>query len=214
MVRLGERTMAMDAVPIQSLRTLNDDALMARVAETDDIEAFETLYARYESYARRILIAYFGYVDDIEDLVQECFIRIFTHRKRYKMKDSFRSWFYRIVMNLAHDLWRKRHRMERLQKKLQKFAGKLGVSSLSPAESIETRSDSVSIIQALISTLPPRQRQVLILRYVEEMSLKEIAAVLELNEGSIKSTLHHATKRLQKEYKKWKEKNESDRVTS
>ncbi len=175
----------------------NDEALMCKVRDDNDIEAFEILVQRYQGAARRVFISYFGRHADVEDLVQELFLRIFKHRRRYRSQDRFRAWFYRIAMNLAHDQWRQQRR--RKKRLLRFFIHQKHELEYTPSAAESAPLMTRGLVQQLeqhIRDLPPRQRQVLILRYVEEMSLNEIAELLGLQVGSVKSTLHHAQRKL------------------
>ena len=188
----------LDARPF-GLEDLDDDALMLRVRRMDDTEAFEVLVRRYAPYARRIFLGYFRCGADVEDLVQNLFLRVFQARRRYRPHERFRSWFYRVAINVAHDEYRKQRRARRRRWRLRRSSGGFGPPPVAGGEQ-ETkavRSSTLQQVERWIETLPERQRQVLILRYVEELSLAEIAEILGLKVGSVKSTLHHAHRKLQ-----------------
>lgn len=189
--------MELPMVDARSRSNWDDETLMCRVRDDGDLDAFETLVHRYQVPARRIFISYFGRSEDIEDLVQELFLKIFQNRNRYRSHDKFRAWFYRIALNLAHDEWRKRTRrkrryfqfflhMKREYENPDRYAQDSGI----------IMGDTVDLLEKFIHSLPPRQKQILILRYVEDMSLNEIAEMLGLKLGSVKSTLHHAQNKL------------------
>ena len=194
-----DRLTVMD-VPMASASRLdgwNDEALMCKVRDDNDIEAFELLVQRYQGAARRVFISYFGRHTDVEDLVQELFFRIFKHRRRYRSQDRFRAWFYRIAMNLAHDQWRQqRRRKKRLLRFFMHQKHEMEYAASAAESTSMMNRGLVHQLEQHIRDLPPRQRQVLILRYVEEMSLNEIAELLGLQVGSVKSTLHHAQRKL------------------
>lgn len=185
-------------VEFLTLALLDDDELMLRVRNMDDMEAFEILLQRYASVARRVFIGYFRCETDIEDMVQNLFLRIFRARKRYHTRDRFRSWFYRIALNLAHDEYRKRRRhINRLQHFWRSLHRDFDTGTrYSAAEEVLQHREDVALIEHCIEKLPKRQRQVLILRYIEELSLAEIGESLGLSVGSVKSSLHHAQQKL------------------
>lgn len=183
-----------------AISALDDESLMARVRDLDDVEAFEELVRRYEVRARRLFLAYFGNSEDVEDGVQICFLRIFEARRRYRRQDRFAAWFYRLAINVAHDQWRKRRRWRRLLVRLRDATAPTmaGTGPAMSAQEAEThRQAAWRQIQAAVQRLPRRQRQVVILRYVEDMSLVEIAEALRMPLGSVKAYLHYALQQIQ-----------------
>ncbi|MCS7311653.1 MAG: RNA polymerase sigma factor [Acidobacteria bacterium] len=186
---------------LPAVSTLDDEALMVRVRDLDDVEAFEELVRRYEARARRLFLAYFGSSEDVEDGVQLCLLRLFEARRHYRRQDHFPAWFYRLAMNVAHDQWRKRRRWYRL---LTRFRD-LTVGSptdADPTTSVQEIEAHRQVlwrqIQTAVQRLPRRQRQVVILRYVEDMSLAEIAETLRMPLGSVKAHLHYALRKIQR----------------
>ncbi len=183
-----------------AVSALDDEALMARVRDLDDVEAFEELVRRYEVRARRLFLAYFGNTEDVEDGVQVCFLRMFEARQRYRRQDRFPAWFYRLAINVAHDQWRKRRRWRRLLARFRDATVRRAAdtdSGTSVQEAETHRQDAWRQIQTAIQRLPRRQRQVVILRYVEDMSLAEIAETLRIPLGSVKAYLHYALRQIQ-----------------
>ena len=150
-----------------------------------DLAAFDQLYARYE---RRL----FGYIARIiedralaEDLFQEVLLGVLEDRTYDPRRGRFSPWLFTVARNrcLMEQRKRKRER-ERAEP----------VSWSLPELSLELTVDRNARVRAAIAELPEPQRQLLMLKQISELTYKEIAAMLGVAEGTIKSRVHAATK--------------------
>ena len=152
-----------------------------------------------------------GNRSEAEEISQEAFLRLFKSLLSFRGDSRVSTWLYRTVSRLAIDHLRR----ERLKRKL--FFIRSGESeqsdpvdlaadpSASPHDHLQTR-ETAEQMQQLLNSLPARQKVVFVLRHMEELSLKEIAAMLNLSEGTVKSHLHRAVSRFRKEFIAEKEK--------
>ncbi len=162
-----------------------------------DREAFEQLYQLYQNQAYRTAVFMTGNRADAEDIVQETFVQVYLHIRQLRETSGFRSWFYRILTRLA---WKKGS------------AGKREV----PDEDIAIRADKAGEgdsltgllqkeerekIRQAVENLDEKHRSIVILYYFNEFSTKEIAGITGCLEGTVKSRLHTARKRLEKSLK-------------
>lgn len=168
------------------------DPAMVNALRADDLDAFEAFYRRYEAAVYRTA---YGLVRDAmaaEDVVTETFLRAYGARGRLDPERSPVPWLQRIAINLAlNHLRRRRVGTEDI--------GAAGVVAADPAPSPELAAEGRETVAALgraIDRLPVRLRTVTVLRYVDELSLAEIADVLECPVGTVKSRLHHAMRAL------------------
>lgn len=176
---------------------ISDEELYARV-QAGDGGALETLVQRYHGP----LLAYlWRYTDDrhlAEDLVQDTFVRLMTYRGGPPRR--FRPWAYTVAVNLARDYFRTpAHRRER--------AGAFhGVSedemSLRPVAAGSAIDDLMELdaerrqVALALQALSPRHREVLMLRFYHDLSLKEIAEITGAALGTVKSRLFHALRQM------------------
>ena len=128
--------------------------------------------------------------DAADDIFQETWIRVVRARDRFDPKRRFSTWLFQISNNLCRDRWR---RLSARGRALEAFTH----------ESLATRSNMAEpevrerdVMRDRVLSLPERQREVLILRYYEDMSEAEIAETLGIPRGTVKSRLHTATKAL------------------
>ena len=163
----------------------------------------------YEEFAPRLFVVCQRYADsraDAEDILQEGFIRIFTHLDQFKHEGSFEGWMRRIVVNSA----------------LQRFAAKKRMAPIValPPEEIPVSEENGAAavlgqkeLMALVQKLPPSYRMVFNLYVFEGMKHREIAEALCISEGTSKSNLSDARTFLQKEISKTTEDRKDQRKT-
>lgn len=147
-----------------------------------------------ERYQRRLYYLALRWVRDPEeahDIVQRAFLRAHQAIGRFRGQSSLQTWLYRITMNLCKNFLRD---AERARRKMEGYAER---QSLRQAEeAANTTKEDFEALRGVIDRLPPRQRETLLLRVVEELSFMEIAEIMQCSEGTAKSNYHHAVKNL------------------
>ncbi len=187
---------------LASLFTTSDEQAMWRVATQDDGHAFAQLVARWETPIRRLGERMTGDPHRAEDIAQETFARIFAHRKDFQPANRFSTWLWRIALNLCHDDLRRRHRRGEIMLD-DEFAEPgpdlhvLVTDEPSPDDALAT-SERHSIVRSALQTLPESYRAVVILKHYEGLKFREIAEVLEIPEGTVKSRLAEALLQLER----------------
>jgi len=152
----------------------------ARVtARRDEFESF--FLANYDSVLR-LLIVMTGSHEQATDATQEAFIRAHARWSRVRNYDSPGAWVRRIAINKSRDTFRADRRRR---------SRELAHPTREQAPSTESV-DSLTIAQQMLAPLPPRQREVATLFYIDDRSVGEIAHILGLNDGTVKSHLSEA----------------------
>lgn len=169
-----------------------DDAELARLARGGDSDAFGQLVERYASAARRVARAVLRDDDEADDAVQDGVLAAWRAIERYDPARPFRPWMMRIVVNAALDL-RRRDKVRRTE--------------MIP-ETVESRTigpdratDAVILgaqLRAALAELPERQRVAVVLFDAEGYSHAEIAALLEVPEGTVRSYVFHGRRALRR----------------
>ena len=189
---------------------LADSELMARVCE-HDVSAFETLSARYRESIYRHILATIHDSSATEDIVQEAFLRIWTRAEQWHGRGSFKAWLFRIATNLALNHVRTLRR--RRQQPLEAPADPLDEDdessvpswmvdhSLPGPDVIVEEVERSQLLQQLIEELPEEKRAVFRLVYDAEMETRQVAQTLGIPEGTVKSRLHYATRRLAQKWR-------------
>lgn len=175
------------------LSDLDDAGLVERV-KAGEPSAFEALYERHHRPLFRTALAMTRRKPVAEDLLQEAFLRAFRHigRVRLKEKASLRPWLHRILINLVYD----RSARKRLNSgPLESVVDRLASRSPSPERRAE-RSETARIVEEAVAALPDNHRAVVVLFYLHDMDVTEIALTLGVPAGTVKSRLYYARSRL------------------
>ncbi len=165
------------------MNQLSEDNLVC-LAKSGDNDAFAQLVQRHTADAFRA--AYMVLPDRVEaeDIVQEAFLTCYRKLKYFRMDASFKTWLYRIVINLCYDRLRKAKRENAMMQKLS-----LNLESRGREMSdIESRID----LKEIIFTLSPEHRMVLTLYYGMDLGVKKVAEILGIPVGTVKSRLNSA----------------------
>lgn len=179
--------MAREAVKCEGFA---DDVLVDR-ARAGEHGALEVLYERHKAALYRTALAITRDTGTAEELLQEGFLRAIRHLDRIDLAAgaSLRPWLHRIVINLAYD-WSARR--GRLTSPLDAVVERLAASSSLLPERVAERHEQEAVVAEAVAALPFKQRIVVILFYLHDMDLHEIAEVLNVPEGTVKSRLYYA----------------------
>jgi len=174
----------------------SDRDLMARLAEGDR-DALGPLMERHHLRVYRIALSYLRDRDEALDAVQETFVKAYQAAARWDRASEVAPWLARIAVNHAIDRYRRGRRRLRTETPLdaEDYGERLPAPAPSPERRAMDREAGERIAQAL-RVLPDRQRAVVVLRLYEDMNLDEIARVLDMSLGTVKSSLHRALRRM------------------
>lgn len=166
---------------------------------------FDEIYDRYRADVFRFLFSLTRNKTEAEDLFQEVWLRVIRHGPSRPDREDLRPWLLTIVLNLHRDLLRKKRvrrlflaKRHGLEKPRSLRSGQRSGESADPARLSEQAALQREIDQA-VAVLPEKQRRVFLLSEVEGLPQAEIAGILEVPLGTVKSLLHRAVKRLQRE---------------
>jgi len=170
-----------------------DDAAAAALARSGDLDAYEVLVVRYTAAAHRAAVL-LGAGDDAEDVVQEAMVKAYRQISRYRGESGFRPWLLAIVANETRNLHRSRRRRDGLV--MRAAAGEeLEPTSPDPADSVLTVERRRQLIDQL-NRLDQRDREVLVCRFLLDLSEAETAVTLGLPKGTVKSRSSRALRKL------------------
>jgi len=158
-------------------------------------EEFETIVREHQRRIYRLLLALVRDSDEADNLTQECFLRAFRKRASYRGEACIATWLTRIAINLACDRGRNRRLTfwKRLLRGQDTAVQTVADNRQSPEESLLAQ-EKTGAIWTMVGRLPGKQRAVFVLRYAEEMPLDEIASTMDLDVGTVKAHLWHATR--------------------
>lgn len=167
-------------------------------ARAGDDAAFNELVRFYRQDLLRVAYRFVGNYEDARDVLQHVFVKVYQNIHRWEPRAPFWSWLYRIAVNESLG-WRKRdqRRYEVVSPIEEMPYPDAPSSSASPLEETAWREAAARVLDA-IEQLPEMQRATFILRYREQLSVKETAAALGCAEGTVKANGYHAIRRLRK----------------
>jgi len=165
------------------------DAYLAGCIANGDAEAVRPLIERYKKPLAAVLNRALGSSPDVDDVFQETWIRVVRSAHRYDPSYRFSAWLFSIAWNLVKDRWAKRVAVTDVD---------LAVlpSHERSAEENAVASDRAERVRELVARLPERMSQVILLRYFEELSEKDVAQRLGVPLGTVKSRIHHGLRKL------------------
>lgn len=176
-----------NVVPLFALDRREDDALMALV-KAGQRDAFDVLVARHQRAVLRIAAKYLGDAAAARDACQTAFLEIYRDRAQYRPSGRFHHYLRRVVLNQCH-MAARRGRLAR------KVPVEQPVSPTQPDELILAE-ERRRLVEAQLGHLSDKLREVVALRYAGEHSLEEVAQILELPLGTVKSRLFAAMRAL------------------
>lgn len=156
-----------------------------------DLEAWGEMVNRYKQAVFGIAMGILGNVADAEDATQDAFIRAYENLRRFDLSRRFSTWIFTIVSNICKNQLRRERLRERIPEASQVAGG------ADPAEEavLEERG---GLIKEALGQLGFKYRAPLVLRYYSELDYKEIAQILSLPQGTVKTRLHRGKAELRR----------------
>jgi RNA polymerase sigma-70 factor (ECF subfamily) len=166
-----------------------DDRALVEKFRAGDRRAFDELVRRYQGAIQRLALRFLRDQEDARDLAQRAFVQAFERLATFRGEASFRTWVYRITVNLALSQLRTR-RPDHVP-----LADDHG-EAVAPEQ---RDADEARRLRQAVAALPPKQRLCVELRAFEDLSFKEVAEVVGCSEDAAKVNFHHGLKRLREE---------------
>ncbi|MHB8126134.1 MAG: RNA polymerase sigma factor [Desulfitobacteriaceae bacterium] len=174
----------------------SEEVELIRRCKIHDETAFAELYQQHVQFAYGTALILVRNPNIAADVCQESFLRAFKNINRFRDGESFRAWFYRIVVNEAMRLTR---RMKRWPIPTDKISNSLSPSANNP-EFVAISKEQCIEIWELVQRLPSKLRVPLVLRYYSDLSEDEIAKTLHIALGTVKSRLNRGREGLRKDF--------------
>jgi RNA polymerase sigma-70 factor (ECF subfamily) len=167
-----------------------DAALIARF-RTGDRSAFDDLVRRYQRPLYYLALRYVRVEADAKDLAQRTLVKAYGALAGFRADSSFRTWLYRIAINLCLN-----HLRDRKREEMRPELGEALAAPPSGGDRALIDRERGALLREAIAELPPKQRMVLELRVYDELPFREVAELAGCSENSAKVNFHHAVKRL------------------
>lgn len=177
---------------------VSDEELIKRV-KSGDIDAFEEIIAKYEKRVFSLIYNMLKNDNDIEDVAQEVFVKVYKNIDKFHGNSSLYTWIYRITTNLCLDYIKKQKSVIYIDEKIQTDDGELDFQLPSEEKLQDELYEEKELKQKLeksIAKLPDKQRVMIVLRDIKGLSYEEISEILEIKLGTVKSQINRARLKL------------------
>lgn len=165
------------------------DGAVVRAVLAGEIEQYAVLVRRYEKRYARYATHMLGSVDAAEDAVQDALIRAYEQIAQCRDPDNFAGWFFLILRNRCFAERRRDRRFGSLD-------GQPDVASSDSSDERVERAERMEALEQALATLTPEQREVFVLKHVEELSYEQIAGQVGTSIAALKMRMHRAYDRL------------------
>ena len=177
---------------------INEKEIIGRVLG-GDTEAFSELVTRYEKTVYNLALRMVGDRSDAADMAQEAFVKAWTNLPSYRGESKFSAWLYRITTNMCLDFLRHKSRRPQVSLSTSDDDEERQLDIPDPKsmpEELLMKKLGMEAVHRGLERLPPKHRQILVMRELGGLSYSEIAAQLSLEEGTVKSRIFRARKNL------------------
>jgi RNA polymerase sigma-70 factor, ECF subfamily len=163
-------------------------------AARGDIEAFEAIYKAASGFVYNTALRIINNGADAQEVTQDVFIRIYDNLKYFGFRSNFKTWAYRITVNVAINAYKRKMRETGRKADFDTAVETQG----HPPEVIEItgKADAEKILFSLLNRLTPEQRAVMVLREIEGLSYQDISASLKINLNTVRSRIKRARETL------------------
>jgi RNA polymerase sigma-70 factor, ECF subfamily len=192
----------------QTFDNVTDAELLQRYMQGDE-SAFQEIVGRYKNSLYSFLKQFLNRMDLVEDVFQETFLQLYTSRGSFDPNRPLRPWLFTIAANKAKDALRKNQRntavpigaiSDAQDMSFDEMVNALDSDNAVPYDELE-RGETASQVNGVIAGMPENLREILILAYFNKFSYKQMADVLSIPIGTVKSRLHTAVARFAKDWK-------------
>lgn len=191
--------MSLTAEAPSAQMTLSDEEVVQRVL-AGETALYEVVMRRYNQRLYRVAMGILRNDGEAEDVMQDAYVRAYTHLHQFEHRARFSTWLTRIAVNEALGRLRARARFDSIEGTDDGEGQNMGwlKSNEADPEQNASRAEVTEVLEKAINGLPDRYRMVLVLRDVEEMSTAEAAEALGLSEDNVKTRLSRARAMLRK----------------
>ena len=193
-------------LPVSRTAKAEEERELVRMAQDGTEAAYEELIRRHQQRVTALVGSILRRNEDIEDVVQQVFLKVFVSLKRFDLRAAFSTWLYKITVNECWDYLRKRrvrpltYEADLSEEQVSRLDGVL--SAKRPPERPGERAEVQELLDWMLEKLPEQDRQLLILKEMEGFSVHELADVLGLNVNTVKVRLFRARGRIMDVYRR------------
>jgi len=174
---------------------VSDNVLITK-CKSGDMQSFRQLLEHYQPYVYSIAYRFMNNKTDAEDLVQDCFVKVWKNLHRFDERFKFTTWLYKIITNLCFDRFKQKKR-----EKTTTYEDVYEYKNFESFDPTDVESNCINnemreLITKLVNELSPKQKMIFILRDLEDVDVSEVGKIMKLSPGKIKSNLYYARKNI------------------
>jgi RNA polymerase sigma-70 factor (ECF subfamily) len=173
---------------------LYSDTYYIERIQAGDISSFACLIDKYSRQVHSLIFKLIRNREDTEELAQDVFMKVFRHLESFKGESSFSTWIYKIAYNTAISETRKR-KQEFLAIE-ESLIENVSEEQIIHAMGQSDESEQIHRLEAALTMLPPDERAIILLFYMEEKSIDEVSRITGLSQSNVKTRLHRIRKKL------------------
>jgi RNA polymerase sigma-70 factor (ECF subfamily) len=201
-------TSILDLNPAKVSATDSDDLVLVCALRDGSERAYETLLLRFQQPVYNLALRLLNDPSDASDVVQEVFLKVFRNVGHFRGQSSLKTWIFRIAINEAHNqrrwFFRHRHRevgIEDEQEDSRSRADTLADAAQSPYDYVLNQ-EQQSLVEEALSRINPTFRAAVVLRDIMDLSYEEVAEILQVSLGTVKSRILRGREALRLELEK------------
>ncbi|MGC5327667.1 RNA polymerase sigma factor [Brevibacillus sp. SYSU BS000544] len=175
---------------------MSDDLMWVNQVLQGNKQAYAHLINKYKDKIYYLLVRMGEPPQDAQDVAQECFIKAYHYLHSYDQSRKFSSWLYRIAINHCLDLKRRKSKTVNLHIELEENT----IAETKSPETIYLTNESKTELSVLVNSLPENYRLVLLLRYIDDLTYKEISEICKLSVNTVQVRLHRAKQMLREHF--------------
>lgn len=174
--------------------SLSDEELVKLIIESRNTKIYGILYDRYSQKVYSRCLKFVSQVEEAQDLTHDLFIKVFYNLSKFQNKSSFSTWLYAVTYNHCLDYLNKKNKLP--------FENEERLLDSTPDSSIEEIEDSeifalkAEKLKIAMERVDSKDRMILLMKYLDESSIKDIATVLQLSESAVKMRINRAKRRI------------------
>ena len=176
--------------------TLSDEELVEEIVHSQNSRLVEVLYERYADKVYRRCISFVKEASIVEDLTHDIFIKVYLNLGRFKQKSKFSTWLYSITYNFCVDYVRKKQKDNVVD--MEDKEGEIAGRDIDTADDL----DHIALdrLTELLEQLKPEDKLILLMKYRDDMSIKDIQIAFDISESAVKMRIKRAKEKLKSLY--------------
>lgn len=174
--------------------SLSDEELVKLIIESRNTKIYGILYDRYSQKVYSRCLKFVSQVEEAQDLTHDLFIKVFYNLSKFQNKSSFSTWLYAVTYNHCLDYLNKKNKLPlENEERLLDSTPDSSIEEIEDSEIFALKAEKLKIAMERVDS---KDRMILLMKYLDESSIKDIATVLQLSESAVKMRINRAKRRI------------------